>query len=224
MSRNLATADSSIPSTISEEIAELTRRLQFATPALIEDCLERMRAGGMELPPGLRRGWLDEYRYALHRVPAYGLVMATKKIKRGEYPDHRGNFVPLPAQLAHLCRIEAESTIEDLTRLKAKANAAKTTADLFAPKDTEEQARQKARIRELHAAFKAHHAAVKAAQKGWSPDAEPIDYESAQYWTLIKNLQDSGPLTAEQQEFRRRIDTEISRAKPPVNSEGKSDD
>jgi len=55
-------------------------------------------------------------------------------------------------------------------------------------------------------------------------DAEPIDYESAQYWTLIKNLQDSGPLTAEQQEFRRRIDTEISRAKPPVNSEGKSDD
>lgn len=225
MSGNLQTSTSNTPSTISEEIAELTRRLQWASPDLIRDCLDRLVAGGMEIPPGLPIGkWLDEYRYALHHIPAYGLVIATKKLKRGEIASHRTAFIPLPAQLAHLAREEAEETVADLARLKAKTNAAKATADMFHRQPTEEEERQRERIRTLHADFKANHQAQKARERGTVLADDPIDHESAVYWDRIRQLPDGGDLSAEQKAFQRRIEKEIRNSTPNLDKRGRKEE
>lgn len=111
-------------STLNQEIGALTDQLAPADEALIARAIDTLDRGGMNAPAGIApENLLSEYSIALDGVPRYGLVTAITKLKRGEYETIKAGFMPLPAELAAIARLEAKSLREDRIRKQETLNA-----------------------------------------------------------------------------------------------------
>lgn len=144
-------------SNLNEEIGRLADRLKPAGPERVAECLDALKRGGMAAPAAIAPGdFLREYSLALSNVPACGLTAAIVKLKRGEYDTVKPAFMPLPAELAALARKEALSVREDMARARATVE---TLQALSRPKASPES---KARVRALHARFRAQVSAGQA--------------------------------------------------------------
>ncbi|MDK1386885.1 hypothetical protein QN224_15860 [Sinorhizobium sp. 8-89] len=137
-------------SSLSEEIGRLADRLRPAPPEGVAECLDALKRGGMVAPASIAPAdFLREYVLALSNVPACGLMAAIVKLKRGEYAAVRPGFMPVPAELAALARQEARGVREDMARARATAE---TLRALSKPPPSPES---KARVRAIHARFRA---------------------------------------------------------------------
>ncbi|MCA1440456.1 hypothetical protein I6F07_09565 [Ensifer sp. IC4062] len=143
---------------MNEEIGRLADRLKPAGPERLAECLDALKRGGMAAPAAIAPAdFLREYVLALSNVPACGLMAAIVKLKRGEYATVNPAFMPLPAELAALARREALGVREDIARARAMAE---TLQALSRPKPSSES---RARVRALHARFRAQVGAEPAA-------------------------------------------------------------
>jgi len=192
-------------STLSREIGALTDQLRPAEADAISKYLLSMRKAGMSVPTGMKPEDLESvYGYALSDVPAFGLKRAVEKIIKGEYPIKNG-FIPLPPELAAMARAEAKTVRDDLTRLREKEA---TIRDLQnKPEPASEDAR--ARVRSMLGRFRSEHEASKAQARG-VVHQEPMTEDRAAYWGKIKDMKDADEVSAEQQAFRRKVDTDLS--------------
>ena len=100
-------------STLDREITTLTEQLSPAGPDDIAKAIASLMDGGMLFPQSIKAADpIEEYRVVLKGVPICGLRSAFIKLKRGEYPDLKPDFIPLPAALARLAREEAAGKVE----------------------------------------------------------------------------------------------------------------
>jgi len=100
-------------STLDREITALTEQLSPAGPDDIAKAIASLMDGGMLFPQSIKAADpVEEYRVVLKGVPICGLRAAFIKLKRGEYPDLKPDFIPLPAALARLAREEAAGKTE----------------------------------------------------------------------------------------------------------------
>jgi hypothetical protein len=188
-------------STLDQQISAIADRLRPPVEEFVALELDRLKAGGMLIPRGIMvNDFLSEYMEALDGVPAVGLALAVAKLKRGEYPDMKFDFMPVPAKLAQLARNEAMESRKDIARLRQMRDQIAERIPKDRP-DKAEQDRQLARIRQLHAGFKAFQVANQAINA--NPDQ--LDSESVEYWTRLAALNDAGEISAEQAAFRRSI-------------------
>jgi hypothetical protein len=188
-------------STLKQEIGALTDKLAPARPDFIAECIDKLKAGGMMVPKTIAAtDFLREYTIALGGVPGYGLAVAVAKLKRGEYPDVKPDFMPLPAMLAAIARLETKLIRDDLVRLREKEA---TLQEAAAPREkTSEE--QKERIRKLHAQFKAAHAESKVGER-FNPIPADMTLEQLEYWEKIQAIKDASTITEEQHAMRRKI-------------------
>jgi hypothetical protein len=195
-------------STLTQEIGALTEKLAPARTDFIAECIDKLKSGGMMVPKGIAAAeFIREYTIALAGVPTYGLAIAVMKLKRGEYPDVKPDFMPLPAMLAAIARLETKTIRDDLVRLREKQDTLKEAA---APKEkTSEE--QLARIRALHAQFKAAHAESKVTDR-FRQQIEEMTPEQAEYWEKISAIRDAENITEEQMAFRRKVGKQIDGA------------
>ncbi|WP_173513022.1 hypothetical protein [Sinorhizobium psoraleae] len=143
---------------MSEEIGRLADRLRPAPPERVAECLDALKRGGMVAPAGIAPAdFLREYVLALSNVPACGLMAAIVKLKRGEYAAVRPGFMPVPAELAALARQEARGAREDMARARATAETLRALSKPPPPSPE-----SKARVRALHARFRAQVSADRA--------------------------------------------------------------
>ncbi|WEX86606.1 hypothetical protein PZN02_002907 [Sinorhizobium garamanticum] len=150
---------------MNEEIGRLADRLKPAGPERVAECLDALKRGGMAAPAAIAPGdFLREYTLALSNVPACGLMAAIVKLKRGEYATVKPAFMPLPAELAALARKESLGVREDMARARAMVE---TLHALSRPEPSPES---KARVRALHARFRAQVTADRA--EATPPSAE----------------------------------------------------
>lgn len=111
-------------STLNQEIGALTEQLAPADDALIARAIDALKRGGMNAPAGIApEDILREYAIALDGVPRYGLITAIAKLKRGEYDSVKPGFMPTPAELAAIARLEAKPLREDRIRKQETLNA-----------------------------------------------------------------------------------------------------
>ncbi|WP_051000025.1 hypothetical protein [Sinorhizobium fredii] len=109
---------------MNQEIGALTEQLAPADEALIARAVDALKRGGMNAPAGIApEDILSEYAIALDGVARYGLVTAITKLKRGEYDSVKPAFMPTPAELAAIARIEAKPLREDRNRKQETLNA-----------------------------------------------------------------------------------------------------
>ncbi|MCA1407307.1 hypothetical protein I6F26_14225 [Ensifer sp. IC3342] len=142
---------------MNEEIGRLADRLKPAPPERVAECLDALKRGGMAAPVSIAPAdFLREYVLALSNVPACGLMAAIVKLKRGEYATVKPAFMPVPAELAALARKEALGVQEDMARARA------TLETLQALSRPEASPESKARVRALHARFRAQVSADRA--------------------------------------------------------------
>lgn len=100
-------------STLDREITALTEQLAPAGGDDIAKAIASLMDGGMLFPQSIKAtDPVEEYRVVLKGVPICGLRAAFIKLKRGEYPDLKPDFIPLPAALARLAREESASKTE----------------------------------------------------------------------------------------------------------------
>lgn len=193
-------------STLTREIGALTERLAPAPRDLIAEAVDAMKRGGMMIPKGIAPAdLLTEYSAALSSVPACGLIAAVSKIKRGEYEiDHA--FMPRPAELAAMARMEARTVREDLAR-KRDTFETMTKAPTAPDRSPAVMERVRARLDQ----FRQEHVAAKASAGGFVAP-EPMTPERAAYWESIAALADAPNVTAEQMAFRRKIEKQIGDA------------
>jgi hypothetical protein len=193
---------------LKQEIGALTDKLAPARPDFIAECLDKLKSGGMMVPKGIAPAeFVREYTIALGGVPGYGLAIAVTKLKRGEYPDVKPEFMPVPAMLAAIARLETKAVRDDLVRLREKEA---TLAEAAKPREkTSEE--QMERIRQLHAQFKAAHAESKAGER-FSPIPADMTPEQLEYWAQIQAIRDSPSITEEQHALRRKIASSIASA------------
>jgi len=193
-------------STLKQEIGALTDKLAPARSDFIAECIDKLKSGGMMVPKGIAPSeFIREYTMALSGVPAYGLAVAVAKLKRGEYPDVKPDFMPLPAMLAAIARLETKTIRDDLVRLREKEV---TLQEAAKPREkTSEE--QMARIRQLHAQFKAAHAESKVGER-FSPVPEEMTDEQIEYWAKIQAIKDADTITEEQRAMRRRVASSIA--------------
>jgi hypothetical protein len=199
-----------ILSTLDQEITELSTKLEPSRPDFIAECLHKLKAGGMLVPKSIAAAdFMNEYTIALGGVPQHGLMVVVAKLKRGEYPAISAEFMPLPAQLAAMARAECKLVRDDITRLRERKI---TLEESTKQPDTspEERDRQIARIRDMHAQFKANNQAAREASSG--VQHEPMDPGKAEYWSKIQALPDKKELDAHQVAFRRRIAADVDGA------------
>jgi hypothetical protein len=202
-------------STLKQEIGALTDKLAPARPDFIAECIDKLKAGGMMVPKTIAAtDFLREYTIALGGVPGYGLAVAVAKLKRGEYPDVKPDFMPLPAMLAAIARLETKLIRDDLVRLREKEA---TLQEAAAPREkTSEE--QKERIRKLHAQFKAAHAESKAGER-FNPIPADMTLEQLEYWEKIQAIKDASTITEEQHAMRRKIAASMAIATKDGNKE-----
>lgn len=195
-------------STLKQDIGALTDKLAPARPDFIAECLDKLKSGGMMVPKGIAPAdFVREYTIALGGVPGYGLAVAVTKLKRGEYPDVKPDFMPLPAMLAAIARLETKAIRDDLVRLREKEA---TLAEVAKPREkTSEE--QKERIRQLHAQFKAAHAESKVGDR-FNPIPTEMTDEQLEYWSKIQAIKDADTITEEQRAMRRKIASSIASA------------
>ncbi|THK33520.1 hypothetical protein EHS39_35755 [Ensifer sp. MPMI2T] len=144
-------------SNLNEEIGRLADRLKPAPPERVAECLDALKRGGMAAPAAIAPAdFLREYVLALSNVPVCGLMAAIVKLKRGEYATVKPAFMPLPAELAALARKESLCVREDMARARAMVE---TLQALSRPKPSPES---RARVRALHARFRAQVSASPA--------------------------------------------------------------
>lgn len=195
-------------STLKQEIGALTDKLAPARPDFIAECIDKLKAGGMMVPKTIAAAdFIREYTIALAGVPSYGLAVAVAKLKRGEYPDVKPDFMPLPALLAAIARLETKTIRDDLVRLREKEETLVETAKPR-EKSSEEQLE---RIRKLHAQFKAAHAESKVGER-FSPIPEDMTAEQLEYWEKIQAIKDADTITEEQRAMRRKIAASMANA------------
>jgi hypothetical protein len=195
-------------STLKQEIGALTDKLAPARPDFIAECIDKLKAGGMMVPKTIAATeFVREYTMALGGVPSYGLAVAVAKLKRGEYPDVKPDFMPLPAMLAAIARLETKNIRDDLVRLREKEA---TLAEAAKPREkTSEE--QKERIRQLHAQFKAAHAESKVGER-FNPIPADMTPEQLAYWEQIQAIRDAPTITEEQRAMRRKIASSMASA------------
>ncbi|NNH67809.1 hypothetical protein [Rhizobium laguerreae] len=195
-------------STLKQEIGALTDKLAAARPDFIAECIDKLKAGGMMVPKTIAAAeFVREYTMALGGVPSYGLAVAVAKLKRGEYPDVKPDFMPLPAMLAAIARLETKTIRDDLARLREKEA---TLAEVAKPREkTSEE--QKERIRQLHAQFKAAHAESKVGER-FNPVPADMTPEQLEYWAQIQAIRDAPSITEEQHALRRKIASSMASA------------
>lgn len=195
-------------STLKQEIGALTDKLAPARPDFIAECLDKLKSGGLMVPKTIAATeFVREYTMALGGVPSYGLAVAVAKLKRGEYPDVKPDFMPLPAMLAAIARLETKTIRDDLARLREKEA---TLAEAAKPREkTSEE--QKERIRQLHAQFKAAHAESKVGER-FSPIPADMTPEQLAYWEQIQAIKDAPTITEEQRAMRRKIASSMASA------------
>lgn len=195
-------------STLKQEIGALTDKLAPARPDFIAECLNNLMAGGMLVPKGIAPGeFIREYTIALSGIPAHGLAVAVAKLKRGEYPDVKHEFVPVPSMLAAIARLETKAIRDDLVRLREK----ETTLQEAAKPREKSSEEQLARIRQLHAQFKAAHAEGKVGERFNSIPAD-MTPEQLEYWAQIEAIKDAPTITEEQRAMRRRVASSLASA------------
>jgi len=176
-------------STLKQQIGALTDRLAPARPDFVAECLDRLKSGGMMVPKTIAPAdFIREYTMALAGVPACGLALAVTRLKRGEYPDVRHDFLPLPAMLAAIARLETKAIRDDLIRLREREQAIAAAATPRQRTSDEEMAR----IRALHAAFKAAHAESRLPHPAPPDEMTP---EQRQYWSSIQEIGDAPEIT-----------------------------
>lgn len=206
-------------STLTKEIGEHTEQLARPTEEMIAKGLNWLKDGGMLAPTNIREGgFVEEYFTALRDVPMCGLRTAFTKLKRGLYENINLDFIPTPATLAAMARIESRPVIDNLQRLKAKA----ATLEDLAKNPTKTTPEEMARIRQLHAIFKESHAASKVGERAGNIAAEQT-VENAEYWQAISAFRDAPNITEEQKAFRRKIAATTS-AKEPSHEHEHIDD
>jgi hypothetical protein len=195
-------------STLKQEIGALTDKLAPARPDFIAECIDKLKSGGMMVPKTIAAAdFIREYTIALAGVPSYGLAVAVAKLKRGEYPDVKPDFMPLPAMLAAIARLETKTIRDDLVRLREKEA---TLAEVAKPREkTNEE--QLARIRKLHAQFKAAHAESKVGER-FSSMPEEMTLEQLEYWEKIQAIKDAETITEEQRAMRRKVAASMANA------------
>lgn len=192
--------------TLQQEITALTERLSPPASDFIATALNALKRGGMLMPKGIApEDFIKEYTLALSSVPRSGLMTAVAKLKSGQYEiDHA--FLPRPAELAAMARLEAKSDRDDLIRKRAMAEA-------LAPskKRPDSSPEVMSRVKAKLAAFKAENARLNAVA-GAPSRHEPITPERAEYLSQIMALKDAPNLTAEQLAHRRKAEMDMSAA------------
>lgn len=191
--------------TLQQEITALTESLSPPAPDFIATALNALKRGGMLMPKGIApEDFIKEYTLALSSVPRSGLMTAVAKLKSGQYEiDHA--FLPRPAELAAMARLEAKSDRDDLIRKRAMAEALAPSQKL-PDRSPEVMARVKSKL----AAFRAETEARKAKDGGLVLH-EPITPERAEYLSQIMALKIDAPnLTAEQLAYRRKAERDIN--------------
>lgn len=195
-------------STLKQEIGALTDKLAPARPDFIAECIDKLKSGGMMVPKTIAAAdFIREYTIALAGVPSYGLAVAVAKLKRGEYPDVKPDFMPLPALLAAIARLETKTIRDDLVRLREKEE---TLVEATKPREkTSEE--QLERIRKLHAQFKAAHAESKVGER-FNPIPTEMTPEQLEYWEKIQAIKDADTITEEQRAMRRKVAASMAAA------------
>lgn len=196
-------------STLQQEIGALTEQLAPVEPDFIAQALDALKRGGMAVPSGIAPAdFIREYSIALSGVPACGLKTAVAKLKQGKYEGVKPGFMPTPAELAAIARLEARPVLEDRIR---KRETLETLKPKEQPMDRspEVMARVRARLNQ----FRQEHAASKAAAGGVVVQ-DPISPERADELVRMLALPDARSISAEQMAYRRKVQADIDAAEP----------
>ncbi|QGJ76782.1 hypothetical protein CN138_32725 [Sinorhizobium meliloti] len=100
-----------------QEISALTEQLAPAGADEIGHCIQGLMSGGLRISETITAANpVEEYRLSLRNVPVYGLRRAYVKLKRVEYENINGAFIPLPAEFAALASAKCRLIREDRSR------------------------------------------------------------------------------------------------------------
>ena len=151
------------------------------------------------------------YVFALKGLPGEALKRTVTKIIQGEFEGITG-FMPTPPQLAVMVRMEARPLLD------ARASARETLESLTAPSaGTVRDPASVARVRDLVRKVKEDAAEVREASQRGSMAVLPISHEQAETYKKILDLPDRpGGVDEDVMSFRRRIQTKIDNAEPPM--------
>lgn len=186
-----------------QQITAVTARLAPAGEDAVAKALRSLQAAGLGLPSSIDPKEVGKvYSFALSGLSQDALVIAVKKLVRGEYNVNRA-FIPTPPELAAMVRAEAKTISDDLVRLKA-------TAEAMRPPETVKVSEEgKARIRKMLEEYRASHRLAKEAERGnVVPEVTP---EKIAMLSRIMELPDAKEITAEQMANRRAAAALIER-------------
>lgn len=193
------------------EIGVLTDALSKASQNAIEKYIEDLNARGFAYPQSIAPIMvLEEYSYALSGVGMGALSIVRRKLRAGEYPNHKG-FMPTPAEFSALARAEEQKLVDDLVRAKETLNAIR-------PEPKQERTPEMIeRVRMLREGFLAQHKLNKQHERRNAEPDLPFDASQNEYWLKIAALKDaSGELNADQRLFRTRIFAKLGDARQPM--------
>lgn len=184
-------------STLKQQISDLSVKLEPASGDEIAMALNGLLNGGKMYPTSIQAEKpLAEYRIALCGLSKEALRRAYAKLKRGEYPQYNTDFLPIPARFAEIVRGEQHGIVDDLARLKSKAEALKSEPPI------DEGAR--ARIGAMLQSFRDARMAEKAGDNRFSP-VETLSPERAATLTKMLQLPDARSVGPEQEAHRMKV-------------------
>jgi len=196
-------------STLQQEIGALTEQLAPVEPDFIAKALDALKRGGMSVPSGIAPAdFIREYSIALTGVPVCGLKTAVAKLKRGQYESVNPGFMPTPAELAAICRLEARPVLEDRIRKRETLETLRP-----AEKQVDRSPAVMARVRAKLGNFRQEHAAQKI---GGAIPQEPVSPERAAELAKMLALPDAREVSAEQMAYRRKIEMDIDASETPT--------
>lgn len=193
---NLTATTASQLSTLAEKISAASDRLKPASEDMIAATLIRLEGTGMTYAPSVKNA-RKAYAFALKNIPAEAFRAVTQKLVQGEYQRFKVDQIPIPAELAGLCREEARKLIDDAARLREAYDTMASTSRRSIPEDERERVR--ARIAHIRTQRQ-----IDKATQGLDP-GRPMDDEEAARFKAILGLPDRKEITPENLAYRAAV-------------------
>lgn len=202
-------------STLAAQITVVTDRLAPVGDDAIAKALRSLQTAGLGLPASVNPKDMNKvYSYALQGLSHEALMVAVRKLVRGEYDIDRKAFIPTPPELAAMVRSEARVITDDLVRLKQKAEAIRLQSKPSTTEGTARDPKARERVQALLGQFRASVAASKAQERGAVAD-DSVSPEMADMWAKIMDLPDAKEVGIEQVQYRNAVRAKLAKASQP---------
>lgn len=198
-------------STLAAQITVVTDRLAPVAEDAIAKALRSLQAAGLGLPSSVNPKDMNKvYSYALHGLSHEALMVAVRKLVRGEYDIDRRAFIPTPPELAAMVRAETRVITDDLVRLKQKAEAIGLQSKPSTTEGTASDPKARERVQVLLGRFRAAVAASKAQDRRYVAD-DSVSPEMADMWAKIMDLPDAKEVGIDQVHYRNSVREKLAK-------------